>query len=146
MLFMESVKTIFVGNKLVFDGYVYIKDKDSAETTYWRCEKRGMCNGRMITDRIDGSVKEYPSQHNHAPDILSIEAAKTIDDIKFRSSLTDETTSAVIYNCTQTISLGASVKLPSKECLSKIVRRKRKAPEEDLFGSVQTTRGLFNIK
>ena len=120
---------------------VYIKDKDSAETTYWRCEKRGMCNGRMITDRIDGSVKKYPSQHNCAPDISSIEAAKTIDDIKFRSLLTDETTSAVINNCTQIISLAASVKLPSKECLSKIVRRKRKAPEVDLFGSVHTTRG-----
>ena len=40
-----------------------------------------------------------------------------------------------------TISIAAAVKLPSKESLSKIVRRKRKIEEVDFTESICTTRG-----
>ena len=68
---MESIKTIFGGKKLLYNGYIYIKDRDTAEATYWRCEKRGTCNGRMTTLRINESVKNHPSSHNHPPDVSS---------------------------------------------------------------------------
>ena len=50
---METLKTIFGGKKLIFNGYVYIQDRHSNEGTYWRCEKRGICNARMTTFRLD---------------------------------------------------------------------------------------------
>ena len=138
---METLKTIFGGKKLIFNGYVYIKDRHSNEATYWRCEKRGICNARMTTFRLDESVKKHPSSHNHPTDLSSVEAARTIEEIKSRAILTDETTSSVINKCTESISITTAVKLPSKESLSKIVRRKRKATELDFFDSVHTTRG-----
>ena len=95
----------------------------------------------MTTLRINESVKNHPSSHNHPPDVSSVEAAKAIDEIKLKATLTDETTSSVINKCTESISISAAVKLPSKTSLSKIVRRKRKAAESEFFGSVHTTRG-----
>ena len=98
---METLKTIFGGKKLIFNGYVYIKDRHSNEATYWRCEKRGICNARMTTFRLDESVKKHPSAHNHPTDLSSVEAARTIEEIKSRAILTDETTSSVINKCTE---------------------------------------------
>ena len=73
--------------------------------------------------------------------MASIEAVKTVEAIKLRSTLTDEVTSSVIQNSTNSISIAASVKLPSKESLSKIVRRKRKLQEVDFYEPLHTTRG-----
>ena len=43
------------------------------------------------------------------------------------------------------MSIPAAVNLPSKNSLSKIVRRKRRAPDEDFFESVHNTRGEKNL-
>ena len=138
---MEFTTTIFGGRKLLHNGYIYIKDKDVADVSYWRCEKRGICSSRMITYIGSGSVKKPPSSHNHHADTASVEAAKTIGAIKLRSTQTDDVTSSVIQYSTSAISIPAAVKLPSKEALSKIVRRKRKIAEVDFTESVNTTRG-----
>ena len=58
-----------------------------------------------------------------------------------RATLTEEATSSVIQNYIKSISIAAAVKLPSRQNLAKIVRRKRKAPEEDFSEYVHTTRG-----
>ena len=84
---MGTLKTIFGGNKLTFDGYVYITDRNYNEATYWRCERRR----RMTTFRLDGSMERHPSIHNHPTDLSSIEAAKTIEEIESKAILTDET-------------------------------------------------------
>ena len=110
-----------------------VKDKDSFDSTFWRCEKRDLCNGCITTHRISGCIKNPPSTHTHSPDSAAIEAVKTIGDIKLRSALTEEPTSSVIQNSTKSMSIPAAVNLPSKNSLSKIVRRKRRAPDEDFF-------------
>ena len=138
---MELISTNYGGKKLIYDGYIYIKDKDSEDSTYWRCEKRGLCNSRMITLRTNGSVKKSPLTHSHQPDLASIEAVKTVEAIKLRSTLTEEVTSSVIQKSTNSISIAAALKLPSKESLSKIVRRKRKHEEVDVDAPLYTTRG-----
>ena len=86
-------------------------------------------------------MKKVPSSHNHQADTSSVEAAKTIEAIKIRSTQTDDVTSSVIQHSTSSISIAAAVKLPSKESLSKIVRRKSKIAEVDFTESVYTTRG-----
>ena len=79
---MEFRSTNFRGRKLLYNGYIYMKDKDLANMTYWRCEKRGICSSRMITYLVSGSVKKPPSSHNHQLDTASVEAAKTIEATK----------------------------------------------------------------
>ena len=70
---MELISTNYGGKKLIYDGYIYIKDKDSEDSTYWRCEKRGLCSSRMITFRANESVKKSPLTHSHQPDLAYIE-------------------------------------------------------------------------
>ena len=72
---MEFMSTIFRGRNLLYNGYIYIKDKDLADATYWHCEKRGICNNRMTTIIISGLVKKAPSSHDVEAFIAAIEAA-----------------------------------------------------------------------
>ena len=118
---MKFKSTIYGGKKLLYNGCTYVKDKDLADVTYWRCEKRGICSSRMITNIVSSSVKKVPSCHNHQADTASVEAAKTIGAIKLRSTQTDDVTSSDIQQSTRSISIAAAVKLPSNESLSKIV-------------------------
>ena len=97
---MEFTSTILGGRKMLYNGYIYMKDNDLANVTYWRCEKRGICSSRMITYTVSGSVKKAPSSHNHQLDTASVEAAKTIGVIKLRSTQTDDVTSSVIQHST----------------------------------------------
>ena len=60
-----------------------MKDKDSDDSTYWRCEERGLCNSRMITNRANGSVKNSPLTHSHQPDLASIEAVKLLKQLNY---------------------------------------------------------------
>ena len=73
---MEFTSTIFGGRKLLYNGYIYVKDKDLADVTYWRCEKRGIRSSRMITYIVSGSVKKVPSSHNHQADTASVRQQK----------------------------------------------------------------------
>ena len=75
---MEFTSTIFRGRKLLYNGYIYMKDKVLADANYLRCEKRGICSSRMITFIASVLVKKAPSSHNHEADIASIEAAKSM--------------------------------------------------------------------
>ena len=95
----------------------------------------------MITFRGNSSVKKAPSNHNHASDMTSVEAVKTVEAIKCRATLSDEVTSSVIQNSTSSISISAGLKLLSNDCLLKIVRLKRKVPDTEFFESVDTMRG-----
>ena len=97
---MEFTTTIFGGRKLLYNGYIYIKDKDLTDVTYWRCETRGICSSRMITYIGSGYVKKAPSRHKHHADTAFVEAAKTIGAIKLRSTQTDDVTSSVIQYST----------------------------------------------
>ena len=94
---MEFTSTNFGGRKLPYNVYVYIKDKDSADATSWRSEKRGICSSHIITSIASGLVTNAPSSHNHETDIAYAEAVKTIGAIKSRSTQTDEVTS-LLYN------------------------------------------------
>ena len=44
-------------------------------------------------------VKKPHSIHNHPPDNVALEIAKTLGEIKVRATLTEEATSSVIQNC-----------------------------------------------
>ena len=128
--------------KLTLDGYIYLKNKDINGSTYWRCERRGECKVTLITFTDSGRVKAQPAQHAHAPDVPRVKAVKAVAEMKERAVASDDVTSLVINNCSANLSLVAAAALPSKSTLSRMIQRKRKAPDEDgLPNGVFTTRG-----
>ena len=48
---------------LIFDGYRYLRDRIRNSNTYWRCENRGQCSGRLIQKGDQISV--VAAKHNH---------------------------------------------------------------------------------
>ena len=61
---MEFIKTARGGRKLLHNGFTYVVDKKVTDTTYWRCEKRKVCKGRIRTMN-DTQLKSF-SDHSHS--------------------------------------------------------------------------------
>ena len=74
---MEFTKTACGGRKLLHIAYTYIVDEKVKETTYWRCEKREVCNARnrTISDAEHGNA----SDHLQLPDGAHNSVLKALD-------------------------------------------------------------------
>ena len=91
---MEFIKTGRGGRKLLYNGFTYVVDKKVNGTTYWRCEKRKVCKGRIIT--TNDTRPERSSDHSHPPDSAHNRVLKALDGMKTRAEQTEEVTSTVI--------------------------------------------------
>jgi len=54
--------------KLLFDGYVYVKDR-LVSKTYWKCENFASCKCHARVHTEADSVVKHIGDHNHAPDV-----------------------------------------------------------------------------
>ena len=77
---------------LVYDGFVYTKEKISLDKIIWRCVEydKHQCSGRYHTS--DGEVIKIMGQHNHVVDAADIEVRDVILEIKDSASTTQATT------------------------------------------------------
>lgn len=134
---MEFIKTVRGSRKLLLNGYTYVVDKEVKETTFWRCEKRKVCNARIrtVSDIEQGNV----SNHSHPPDGAHNSVLKALEKMKTRAEQTEVVTSSVIHNVVEELPLSVAGSLPKRETLARMVRRARKIDDsEDLN---MTTRG-----
>ena len=115
----------------MLDGYCYVVDRKRGDVTYWRCEERGSCGGRLKTK--DDVVQGTPSQHSHASDPARTASLKAVNAIKEKAKSSDEVTSTIIQNCTSDFPLSAAGSLPNKETLSRMVRRMRSTPDGSIL-------------
>ena len=72
------IKTQRNKEKLIYEGFVYLKSYDLAENKrYWKCEfsknKSNRCYGAITTDK-DNNVT-IKQQHNHEPSTFRVELA-----------------------------------------------------------------------
>ncbi|XP_077471395.1 uncharacterized protein LOC144085712 isoform X2 [Stigmatopora argus] len=121
---MEFTVTKRGGRKLLYNGYAYTVDKMRDGITYWKCEGRRSCGGRLKT--VNDILLGLPLPHCHRSDPSRVVVLKTVQEMKERASNTQEITSALIQNCTSNIPLEATRSLPKKEYLSRMIRRQRK--------------------
>lgn len=128
---MEVIPTTRGGRKLLLDGYAYIVDRRKDSITYWRCERKGRCGGRLKTkyDVVQGEA----SNHSHPPDTARNWSLKTVNKIKEKAKNSEERTSTIIQNSTSDYPLNAASALPKKETLAKMVRRQRTIPKGDIL-------------
>ena len=115
---MEFIPMTRGGRKLLLDGYAYIVDKQKGNVTYWRCERKGSCGGRLKTE--DEVIQGEASNHSHPPDAGRNLSLKTIQKIKERAKQLEEVTSTIIQNCTSEYPLDAAGALPKKRNSGKI--------------------------
>ena len=55
---------------MVFDDYRYLRDRICNSNTYWRCENRGQCSGRLI--QKGDQIPVVVAKHNHEPNEQTI--------------------------------------------------------------------------
>ena len=67
---------------LLFDEYLYLRDRIGNTTTYWRCEKLSGCPGRAIQRSDEPPVILSP--YNHNPKKEQNRIIKFNSNLKFR--------------------------------------------------------------
>ena len=138
---MEYIRNSRGNRKLLYEGFVYILDKKKEETSYWRCERRRECSGRLST--LLDTLWQEPSAHSHPLDPSRVAVERAVSAMRHRTENSEESTGNIIQNCTQDFPLAGAGSLPKREMLARMTRRKRKAPDgDDIPDDIcQTTRG-----
>ena len=126
---MEKTESQKEKEHIITDGYGYRKDRVNADgSASWRCCKRD-CKGRIKVIAVDTST--VLSEHNHAPDLESREAKKTVAEIHRRAMTTVERPKQIIQQSFLGISLQTASMLPSytalqRAALQRVIERWRK--------------------
>lgn len=124
-------------------GYSYIVDRHRNSRYYWKCtEARKGCKGRLITYLISESEGDIDPKHNivrsaahlphsHPPSPTYKARKDALSKMKKAAMETRDRPSNIIQDVQQDLSLDAGVGMPSKDAMSKLIRRARKDIRED---------------
>lgn len=135
---MEQIDIKIIKNKLFYNGYVMIKNKQRENVFYWECEKRShkkekndfdYCNARMVTLLTNGKHVirgKVPIHINHAPDASRLIVKTAIANINDKAKSTRENPSQIIQDIHSAVPITARPYMPSVEATRKIILRARR--------------------
>ena len=110
---MEIIRSTQRKNKLLYQGYAYVKNKNLANGwVSYECERRRNhkgCTGRV---KANGEDVVIVRNHSHTPNPAHNEAMKTIATVKQRAETTVEPVQEIIGNNVSGIADAVSAKLP----------------------------------
>ncbi len=124
---MEIVKTNKGGNKICFNGHMYVIKHLGKNKITWRCMKASSlkCTGTMYTElQHDNPVEK--NAHNHLPDPEEIKVTKCIQKMK------DQVTSSSMINPVEIFAENVSeietttkARMPTEDTVKRMLRRQR---------------------
>jgi FLYWCH zinc finger domain len=86
---MSTIVEFVTSNKgkplLVYDGYIFKKNKSTEKVTYWICQ-HGACNATVHTDSNDQYLKSRGNHETHLPSPEQIELRNFRDIVKKRTA------------------------------------------------------------
>ncbi|CAF3889741.1 unnamed protein product, partial [Rotaria sp. Silwood1] len=138
---------------MVLDGYSYIRDRQTDEKTYWRCEnhKKLNCHYRIhtcnfTTNTTHANILKRNGVHTTSchRDPIKISLRKFHEDLVDRAKNTQESTDTVLSKCLTQLSTPARLRLPPLDHVKRTVRQHRKEnnlpniPNDVDFPSVPT--------
>lgn len=126
---MFKIKTTQNNNKIVFNNYQYLKDRENGEISYYKCEyfKKFKCRGRIHV--VDENVVKEVGDHNHPSDKSKYLADEVVNQIKVKAVETKENPREILREISTDVSFPIAAKLPSMQLLKKTISRKRKSEE-----------------
>jgi len=77
----SEVKSEKGKRQVVHDNFIYHSDGQGSLSSYWRCEKRGLCKGRGVIDMAT-NIFTQTKPHSHAVEAEKIERKRTVDHLK----------------------------------------------------------------
>lgn len=122
---MEFIKSEKGKNKLLIEGYLFIKDKVIENKVYWKCEvsKKLKCSARVIT--IDDNATKINNVHNHIGDAASVGAARVYNTIKENAKSTRDTPQFIISTASENVGQAVAARLPAVSSIKKTIRNIR---------------------
>ena len=109
---------------LLFNGYLFVKDKQVNTKTYWKCKDfENQCKCRAIT--VDDEVTNVSREHNHAGDPASTQVYKFMNEVKDKAENTKDTPHVIISTVASQVSQAVAAALPSTNSMKRSVRRVR---------------------
>ena len=124
---MEFIKSNRGGNKVLYEGYIYVKQKDLADgAVSYECEMRRndqQCKAKLKV--LGNEVLGRMNEHTHAPNLGRMEATKVKVGVKRRALETEESAQQIISQELSDISESAAVNLPAIRNIRRNIRRNR---------------------
>lgn len=119
----EYIKGQRGNDVLVFEGFLYNKDKQRQEGIRWRCQNRS-CKGSLIITNSNLIINSVV--HNHSNEVLKIEKLTILDKIKNRALETTESSSSIVVRAIRTIENNdLKTEMPSISSMIDGIRKKR---------------------
>lgn len=122
-----------IGNKLVLDGFIYLKSFAKNGKVYWDCRLlRGrQCKSRVVTTDPDerGKVRvtKQPGDHSHAPNQEECEAEAVVNKLKRKAEEHPEQNPSQILRVELArLPSGVLSQMPERENIKKAMRRIRR--------------------
>ena len=125
---MEFVQSERGKMKLIYEGYIYVKQKELANNvTSYECEKRRHNNCKAKVKVCENEVVGHVNDHTHAVDQPRREVLLVQQEIKAKSIATEETAQQIISQTVELIQSGAATQLPPVRHIRRAIRRYKQA-------------------
>jgi len=128
---MEIINTKRGGKKIIFENFVYVKQKLVKVGVRWNCVKKSKnnensCQGSIT---IDESIKVVISttDHNHSACPVEVEVAKTLSLMKNNAKNNSEPPSIIFSKATINLSNDAKLLMPAENSIKRSLRRVKNA-------------------
>lgn len=122
----EMLKTDRGNDMLSFDGYLFVKEKESAVKSIWKCNQyfKNKCRGRVHLS--DGKILKN-TDHNHVPNSTDSYVQKTLNVLKeIATNNIDASTHSVVATALSQIPTECAAQLPNIHRLKRTIQRVRK--------------------
>ena len=135
---MDHVKSERGNNKIIHEGYIYVKQKNLARGVIsYECElrKRGKHNSGECKAKIkvmNGEVVGRTNQHTHAAVAGRPETLHVRDTMKRRALETMEPPQQILATCLQEISEASATQLPPFRTIRRAIRRTKQQANNPL--------------
>lgn len=118
---------------LIYEGFLYHKNKTADTKTYWRCAHYHElhCNSRIVTE-ADDEVISASNIHTHAANPVDINKRSVINELKSEvENGINVNIAAVVSNKAQTTSDNVLSIMPRRSSLKRTLRRSNNSQNDD---------------
>lgn len=111
--------------KLSLNGFLYVKDKEIREKTYWRCQNfiTTHCKSRVTT--VNDIVEKQLGEHNHAGNSAKVSAEQILEKVRDDAQNTRDSAHYIISTASVRIDNSVSALLPSVDSMKRTIRNIR---------------------
>ena len=128
---------------LLLNGFLFVKDKQVRNKTYWKCKDfENKCKSRTIT--VDDVVTTDPKEHNHGGDRASVKIYEFMNDVREKAKDSREAPHVLISSAASQVSQAVAAALPPTSSIKRTVRRVRQKGDIGLVVPTHRMDLVFN--